>query len=255
MYYTTGLNETLFDYLLEQITLIDPRPQRSTGRPQALSLALKLEITLTYLRQNRVQCELAEAYGVHQTTISDVIITYTPLVATALQDYIPTADNLHDTDQLVIDGTLVPCWSWKTHREDYSGKHKTTGLNLQVASTIGGQMAWISDPTPGATHDTTALRQSGLLDTPDPVGHIGDKGFQGLGMITPVKKKPSWDHIPQDIREFNTEVSRIRSVVERKIAHLKDWKILKTDYRRPHRTHPETITAVIGLVFLKESLP
>ena len=30
----------------------------------------------------------------------------------------------------------IQCWSWKDHPELYSGKHKTTGLNVQVACTL-----------------------------------------------------------------------------------------------------------------------
>ncbi|RBY74319.1 transposase, partial [Geodermatophilus sp. TF02-6] len=33
------------------------------------------------------------------------------------------------------------------------------------------------------------------------------------------------------------------------IAHLKTWRILHTDYRRPLNTFKETISAVIGLYF------
>ena len=48
-------------------------------------------------------------------------------------------EDLDPTAQLIIDGTLLQCWSWKDHSELYSGKHKTTGLNVQVACTWG---AW-----------------------------------------------------------------------------------------------------------------
>jgi hypothetical protein len=41
--------------------------------------------------------------------------------------------------------------------------------------------------------------------------------------------------------------------VERAIASFKTWRILHTDYRRPHHTHPETISTVIALVFYRAS--
>ena len=34
--------------------------------------------------------------------------------------------------QYIYDGTLLPCWSWREHRELYSGKHKTTVVNMNV---------------------------------------------------------------------------------------------------------------------------
>lgn len=37
---------------------------------------------------------------------------------------------------------LAPCWSWHEYPELYSGKHHTTGVNLQVACTLAGHLAW-----------------------------------------------------------------------------------------------------------------
>jgi hypothetical protein len=86
-----------------------------------------------------------------------------------------------------VDGTLLPCWSWATQPELYSGKHHTTGLNVQVACTIAGQLAWISDPIDGSRHDTYCLNESGVL-ADEPENWIGDKGYVGNNMLTPIKK-------------------------------------------------------------------
>ncbi|MGH3601710.1 MAG: transposase family protein, partial [Pseudonocardiaceae bacterium] len=42
----------------------------------------------------------------------------------------------------------------------YSGKHKTTGMNVQVACTLSGSLAWISDPINGNRHDSYCLGES-----------------------------------------------------------------------------------------------
>ena len=47
-----------------------------------------------------------------------------------------TAADLDPDAQYILDGTLLPCWSWTGRKELYSGKHKTTGMNVQVACTI-----------------------------------------------------------------------------------------------------------------------
>ncbi|PPI40978.1 hypothetical protein C5E09_15030 [Rathayibacter iranicus] len=54
-------------------------------------------------------------------------------------------------------------------------------------------------------------------------------------------------------KQFNRQVNRIRYRVEQAIAHLKTWRILHTDYRRPYETFAETITAIIGLKFYRKS--
>lgn len=42
----------------------------------------------------------------------------------------PTVEDLVSAARLIVDGTLLECWSWKNHPELYSGKHRTAGLNV-----------------------------------------------------------------------------------------------------------------------------
>ena len=76
----------------------------------------------------------------------------TPLIAGALSDQVPVVEDLDPTARLIVDGTLLECWSWKDHPELYSGKHGTTGLNVQVARTLSGTLARVSDPQDGRMH-------------------------------------------------------------------------------------------------------
>jgi hypothetical protein len=63
---------------------------------------------------------------------------------------------------------------------------------------------------------------------------IADLGYRGEPVVTPVRKPPKGEHSPAQI-EVNKYLFGIRSAVERCIAHLKNWKILATGYRRPLR--------------------
>jgi hypothetical protein len=96
------------------------------------------------------------------------------------------------------------------------------------------------------------LGESGILSGVDAGRWIGDKGYVGAGMITPIRKPAHRDLLDWE-KEFNTAVNRIRYVVERAIAHFKNWRIMHTDYRRPLATFAQTISAVIGLHFYKMS--
>lgn len=254
MYHTTGFSKdqivTLCSMLAEQMQ----RPSKRRGRKPLLGLFKSVTVTLCYLRRNHVQQELAELFGTSQPTISRTIAAYVPLLGELLADWVPTLDDLDPDEQLIIDGTLLPCWSWATNPELRSGKHHTTGMNVQVACTLRGHLAWISDPTPGKTHDARAIRETGLFDTDRPTAHLGDKGYIGLGMITPLRKPPGAP-MPAWQKAFNKQVNSIRYQIERTIAnHVKTWRILHTDYRRPIQTFPETITAVIGLEFYRTTL-
>lgn len=51
------------------------------------------------------------------------------------------------------------------------------------------------------------------------------------------------------LRSQRAELNKVRYVVERAIANLKNWRVFHTDYRRPLKTFAETIPAVLGLYF------
>lgn len=249
MYHTTGFSKDEIRTLCTMITERSGPHVKELGRKPVLGLFKSVVVTLCYLRRNHVQQELAEHYGASQPTVSRTIAKYTSILGEVLKDWVPTVEDLDPEAQLIIDGTLLPCWSWAAHPELWSGKHRTTGVNVQVACTLGGQLAWVSDPTPGKTHDARALRESGILDDEYPE-HLGDKGYIGLGMITPMRK-PAGGELHESQKQFNTQVNSIRYQIERSIANLKTWRIFHTDYRRPLQTFPETISAVIALEFYR----
>jgi len=215
---------------------------------RTLGLFTSIRLILLALRHNLTQELLAEIFEISQPTVSRIINAYVPLIAENLQAQIPTVEDLDPTQQLIIDGTLLPCWSWRRHPELYSGKHHTTGVTIQVACTLTGRLAWVSHPFPGNTHDLTALKDSRLLDMINQTIHIGDKGYTGAGMITPVKK-PAGHELYDSEKEFNKKINTIRYLIERSIAQLKTWRILHTDYRRPYATFTTTINAVLGIIF------
>lgn len=249
MYHTTGFSKDEIVTLCAAITERFGRG-KEVGRKPVLGLFKSVVVTLSYLRRNHVQQELAELHGGSQSTISRTIAKYTPILGELLKEWVPTVEDLDPGEQLIIDGTLLPCWSWADLPELWSGKHRTTGMNVQVACTLSGQLAWVSDPTPGKTHDSNALRASGILDDEAHPDHLGDKGYIGLGMITPVRK-PAGGDLHESLERFNTQVNSIRYQIERSIANLKTWRILHTDYRRPLRTFAETISTVIALEFYR----
>ena len=72
-------------------------------------------------------------------------------------------------------------------------------------------------------------------------------------MITPHKKPPNGE-LSEAAEEANKSINRIRQAVERTIAHIKSWRILHTDYRRPLHTFEQTITAALSLYVFKNTL-
>lgn len=249
MYHTTGFTEEQIRGLCVMVRDISASGEVITW-PPVLGLWNSIVVTLAYLRRNRVQAELGEQFGVSQPTISRAVTALTPVLGKMLNDWVPVAEDLDPRTQYIVDGTLLPCWSWHDQRQLYSGKHGTTGMNVQVACDLSGRLAWISDAVDGCRHDIAALRISGVLDTLDPSLWMGDKGYIGGGMLTPFRKPADRELLDWE-KAFNKEVNKIRYMIERTIANFKTWRILHTDYRRPLSTFIETITTVIALHFYK----
>ena len=110
VYYTTGFfRREIQDLcvLIEEIQSSIPGAGRRDW-PPILGLGDSVVITLTYLRRNRVQWELAETYGVSQATVSRAIASITPLLARALARYVPTAEELRPDRQYIVEERCFP---------------------------------------------------------------------------------------------------------------------------------------------------
>src|SRR6266545_626656 len=92
MYHTTGFTKA---EITELCARIEARELSPTMRrwPPVLGLRNALTVTLTYLRRNRVQAEIAENYGVSQPTISRAISAITPLLVRRFSTTFPPPMN------------------------------------------------------------------------------------------------------------------------------------------------------------------
>ena len=192
------------------------------------------------LRHNLTQELLADIHMVSQATISRVVAVYTPLIAEALQAWVPGVEDPRPRSASTSStGLWLP-----------AGRGTTTPNCTRANTTrqLTGHLAWISPPLPGSVHDAKAIKESGFLEALDAAMHIGDKGYIGLGMITPTQK-PAYDELTDTDRRNNTTINRVCYLIERVIANVKTWRVLHTDYRRPYNTFETTIQAVTGLIF------
>ena len=252
MYHTTGFDRAGIIRLVEVIDQFSISTGERIQCPPSLGLYDSVCITLIYLRRNRRQVELAEQYECSQSTISRAIAALIPWIERALRGYVPVAADLSPGEQYIVDGTLLPCWSWADRPKLYSGKHKTTGMNVQVVCDLAGNLRYVSNGIDGCRHDSAALEISGILEGMDAGNWIGDKAYVGKGMITPIKRVNKRKLLDWQ-KELNREVNKIRWVVERTISNLKTWRILHIDYRRPYETFAATVLAVLGLEFFRRT--
>ena len=65
----------------------------------------------------------------------------------------------------------------------------TRRFNSQVISNLAGDIIFVSEPVTGHNHDMTALSETETAEVVAAAfSGIGDKGYQGSGYITPIKK-------------------------------------------------------------------
>ena len=115
MEYTTGLPTAKFADLLIRL-----REEGVEGRPPSPGLRDPLRAALIYMRHNIPQAVIGEQLGVSQPTISRVVKAMTDAIVRALEGLLLTAEEVPEGCDYVVDGTLFPCWSWRSHRELWS---------------------------------------------------------------------------------------------------------------------------------------
>ena len=77
----------------------------------------------------------------------------------------------------LVDGTVCPVWDWSAIPDLYSGKAKYTGMNVQIACNLKGDVAAIGPvPVHGARHDAYAFEASGLKEILEQAIASGDTG-------------------------------------------------------------------------------
>jgi hypothetical protein len=246
---TTGLTPAQFDELVarveERVTWA-----RGIGRPRQLTLRQAVKATIMYFKTNVTEELIGELLFVDQATISRAISDLEEVIAEVLEEFVPDLAEEMNGRVVVVDGSLCPCWSWDDAPELRSGKHKTTGHSHQFVCNLAGDLLHVSEPLPGKTHDAKAMDELGLAGMLHAENSIGDKGYIGTGPTTPFRKPPN-DELLDWQKEFNTEINKIRYVVERAIANFKTWRCMFTDYRRPLRTYKTAFHTVRALHFFK----
>lgn len=214
-----------------------------------MGLHRSVVLTLVLLRSNLNQATLADLEGVSQPTISRIFRRFAPLIEQALCLHIPPVPDAVAKRVVLIDGTLVPIGNRAGQEGNYAGKRRA-GLSVQVLANLTGGLLAVSTPRPGSMHDRRAFTETGsealLADTPT----VGDLGYLGTTVITPHRKPPGGQLSSRDT-DSNTEISALRSAVERAIAHLKSWKILATGYRGRLTELPAIIRIVTALEFYR----
>lgn len=221
----------------------------------SLDLFESVVVTTLYLRQNQTEDFIAAIFDVSQATVSRRRAVLEAPITAALDDLKPVPAEVTRGDTVLVDGTLIPASDWSDQQDLFSGKHHRTGMNVQVACTTGGALLALGKPAHGSRHDAHAWRQSGLpellAETPI-IADLGYLGYVGVEGITTGTRRPPGGTLTDRQKSANQSLAGIRSVIERTIAHLKNWKVLK-HYRGPLDRFQRTLNCVEALYRLEHS--
>ncbi|MFI5987797.1 transposase family protein, partial [Streptomyces sp. NPDC051555] len=112
------------------------------------------------------------------------------------------------------------------------------GVNLPVITGDDGKLLWISPALPGGTHDLRAARDRDIIGacTRLDLEVLADKGYQGASgtVITPIKHRANTE-LPGKHKISNKVHAALRAPVERTIARIKGWRILRHTRMSPNR--------------------
>ena len=201
---------------------IGSRWRRLTAGRQAL-------LTLAHLRAGHTYAQLAAGFGISTTTAYRYVTEAVDLLAAltpGLTDAVRTASA---KAFVILDGTLLPIDRITADRPFYSGKHKRHGMNVQVLADPFGRLLWASPVLPGAVHDVRAAREHGIVDALAEAGIPcwADKGYRGAGGTVRIPCWGRWETLSAGQQAVNRSHPKIRALVEKAVATLKSWRLLR----------------------------
>ncbi len=231
-------------------------------KPLAVGLFHSVVMVVTLMRSNITQARVGNIFGCSQPTVSRRWDLLRPVIGKVLASFVPDpVQVLGRQGTALVDGTICPTWDWNAIPDLFSVKAGHAGMNVQIAASLNGDVAAIGPvPLHGARHDAYAFEASGLkalLENsrePDNTGaDLGYIGVSGIGIVP--FKRVNGRELKDWQREFNTDLSKIRSAVEHAVAKVKCWRMLSEEggrYRCPVDKFESLLAAITGLFYFTE---
>lgn len=212
--------------------------------------ALVALVALVYLREHTTYAKLTAGFRISEATAHAYVHSVTRLLASRAQS-LTRALRQARPEHVLVDGTITECDRVGDGQNDYSGKAKRHGVNIQAVTGPAGKLLWYSPTLPGRTVDITAARTHHIITVCErlKIPVLADKAYEGAGgtFCTPFKR-----HCGRELtthqKNVNRAHARLRSPVERAFAQLKAWRI----FRRA-RCSPNRLTSMTQAVLTLES--
>jgi hypothetical protein len=185
----TGLDDGQLTELVARVHALRGGEFVSRGRPHVLGLFRSVALVVALLRKNLTQDLAGAVFGVSQPTVSRRWDLLRPLIAQALAEFVLDPRTAIGAGTVLVDGMICPTWDWQAISDLYSAKAGYSGMNIQIAATVDGELAAVAAiPVHGARHDAHAA--SGLANSLNNLHTLADLGYTGVDGIdiVPIKR-------------------------------------------------------------------
>jgi len=242
MYHTTGL---LQDQILDLCSRAHSTPQKCR-RNVATILGLTAPVvgTLTYLRRNRAK-QNAETYDSRNPPSREPSRTHPDPQEHAHELSTPTTRSANPVH--FVDGSLLPCWFMAGTPGAVLRQTQDHRPTRPTRLRLDGSLAWISDRSTDHAM-TLVLKESGVLISMTRACGSATKATIGNEMLR--RSEPAHEHFLDWEKDSNTQINKFGTSSNQTIANFKTWD-RAYDYRRPLKSFPETISAVVLCTFYK----
>lgn len=197
-----------------------------------------LLMTLMFLRCAFSFGFLAQLFGVTPMTARNIVRATLEIMNRCVVPVYIQMPDLHAPDcpgdfqhpsiKLIVDTTCIPhtkCQTPPLNKRYFYHKSPTKyGVKVQVVIDMRYQIVHVADAVPGADHDLTIARRSGIISfLGDDVKMLGDKAYLGEPFIVTPKKKPRGRELTSDELAANRVLHSTRAAVEQVNKRLKDF--------------------------------
>ena len=269
----TGISRKTFDCLIDWLEPVS----RKKGTVIELSPSQKLLLILMRLRHNLTQNDLACRFSIEQSSVSQLLNNWVPLLSAQLKGLIkwpqttlgPTDPpyNVLPNSVGIIDGTEIfiqhPS-NLTTQKSSYSDyKSHTTVKYLVAIDTFTGVFIFVSPGFSGSSSDRFTIQHSGILDELKPGQRIlANKGYNARDLFA---HKRCFLTIPSFLSDgrLSTEdamqsrtIASVRIRVENAIKKMKEYKVFTETLcnRTNKQIIDDMIVIVCALCNLKQKL-
>ncbi len=251
----TGIKRTTFDVMTTMLREAEVRLKAQGGKPNKLSIADRLLMTLEYLREYRTYFHISRSYGISESACYRNIRWVEDTLIKDGTFSLPGRKALLKSDVeyeiVLIDATETPIERpKKKQRNFYSGKKKKHTIKTQLVVDKKAKAIICTSFSNGKCHDFRLFKESGVHLHPK-TKSLTDTGYQGIHELHPnselPKKRTKNNPLTKEDKKKNRELSSERILNENVIGMVKRFKIIADRYRNRRKRFGLRFNLIAGI--------